>query len=320
MSITIDNNGEFVGGAPASREDMQKKSDGMMTVAESYVIDSPEMRAYAYADLTAYKRAKKEIEEKRASITAPLTAAHKAVMNLFRSPIERIDAAVSVIEGKLLCYDAAERKKAQAEQERLQAEARKVREKAEAEAKQERDRIAAIELAARQAAELAARQAKEREGAALAEQERLRIVAANAAREGDLEESRAIEELARQKRIQDDEDARIASEKEAEKARALQAELDLAEQVAAAKAHEAAVVTTTTVAAPDTKGSRAPWKGKCTNKMALIKFIANNPAFENLIEVNASALNALAKAQKQAMAVDGCTAYQEHSIAAGRAS
>lgn len=59
------------------------------------------------------------------------------------------------------------------------------------------------------------------------------------------------------------------------------------------------------------------WKvqldGKPDAKMRLIKFIAANPAFEHLLEVNQSSANALAKALKTTMNVPGLVAFDENA-------
>ena len=93
-----------------------------------------------------------------------------------------------------------------------------------------------------------------------------------------------------------------------------------AEALARAQAAQAALsVTSSTIEVEvSAKGSRAAWKGRCNDKMALVRFIVSNPEYLNLVDVNASALNQLAKAQKDAMRIDGCTAYQDRTIVASR--
>lgn len=64
---------------------------------------------------------------------------------------------------------------------------------------------------------------------------------------------------------------------------------------------------------------RSVWKAECTDKAALIAYIAANPAFLNLVEVNASALNQMAKAMKETMQIPGVRAFEEKTLAASRA-
>jgi len=70
------------------------------------------------------------------------------------------------------------------------------------------------------------------------------------------------------------------------------------------------------IEAPAAQGTfiRKTWKGRCVDKFALIQFIAADQAYVDLVSVDAVALNALAKSQKQNMKVGGCESYQESSI------
>jgi hypothetical protein len=71
---------------------------------------------------------------------------------------------------------------------------------------------------------------------------------------------------------------------------------------------------------PQVSGIRrkpANWKASLENtpgaKMRLIQFVAKNPAFEHLIEVNQASANALAKALKTTMSVPGLVAFDENA-------
>lgn len=64
---------------------------------------------------------------------------------------------------------------------------------------------------------------------------------------------------------------------------------------------------------------RSVWKAEVTDKAALIAFIAANPQFQNLLEVNTSALNQMAKAMKDTMQIAGVRAFEEKTLAASRA-
>jgi hypothetical protein len=120
--------------------------------------------------------------------------------------------------------------------------------------------------------------------------------------------------------------ADAAARKERER---LQAEATALAQQGHAEAAEAvretaAVISAPVVASPAPKvtgiSSRGTWKARVTDKMALIKFIAEHPEFEHLLDANATQLNQLAKAMKEKMKVDGVEAFEEKSIASRRAA
>jgi len=71
-------------------------------------------------------------------------------------------------------------------------------------------------------------------------------------------------------------------------------------------------------AAPKVSGlsTRKNWKARCVDKIALVRFVAANPTFLNLLDVNQSALNQMAKAQKDAMQIGGCEAYPDEVMSA----
>jgi len=318
-SITIDSaTGKFVGDAPVNQIEIMRDATSAVSIAESYVIDSPEMRAAAYSDISAWKKKKTALDEERMKVSRPLLEAQRALNAMFKAPMDRLDEAIRIASVPLLVYDNKVREEAAAE-----------RRKQEAIAEAERKRLADIEAAERRkAAEEAAaaqraideekRKAEEAIAAAAKEDERLRQQAEAAARSGDIEAQREAEELAA-------ENARKAQEA----AFAAQIEVENKQKAAALAAHEAqeranaaalAAATTSaqSVEEADTKGSRATWKGKCTDKMALLKFVVANPAFIHLVVVDEKALNAQAKAMKSAMQIDGCMAYQERTLVASR--
>lgn len=129
--------------------------------------------------------------------------------------------------------------------------------------------------------------------------------------------------------------AREAAEAEA-KAQAEAAALiaagntEKAAEVQAAAAIEAASMTATAevmtapvIAAPVAKvagvSTRSVWKAEVTNKAALVAWVSANPQFLNLLDVNASALNQMAKAMQDTMQIDGVRAFEEKSLASRRA-
>src|SRR5574340_27092 len=68
------------------------------------------------------------------------------------------------------------------------------------------------------------------------------------------------------------------------------------------------------VVASEGNAIRKTWKGRCTDKMAFIKFVAANPAYIHALDINQKVLNDLAKSHQDSFDIPGCEAYQESSI------
>lgn len=111
-----------------------KSAVALLEAAQTYVIDCDEMYECAAADLQAIKALQKTLEEKRFSITKPMDAAKKAVMDLFRVPTNGLEMAESILKKQIDRWlDAKEKariaahreaeKAAAAEKERLASEA-----------------------------------------------------------------------------------------------------------------------------------------------------------------------------------------------------
>lgn len=166
------------------------------------------------------------------------------------------------------------------EQERKAAEARR---KAEEEARLERERIAA--------------EAREAERRAKEEADRIAQEAAAAAASGDQAKAEELKQQAEQ--------TAAAGHAEAE-AIAVAAEMVVAAPVPIA------------TAAPKVAGlsTRQNWKARCTDKMALIRFVAEHPEHQHLLEVNQTGINQLAKAQKDAMRLPGVESYPDAVMSA----
>lgn len=148
---------------------------------------------------------------------------------------------------------------------------------------------------------IAAEERRKAEAAVRAEQERL-------AREAAEREAAAKAEA----------DALLAAGN-AEKAAEVQAQaaIEAASMAATAQVMTAPVVEVS-VAKVSGISQRSVWKAECTDKAALIAFIAANPQFMNLVEVNTSALNQMAKAMKDTMQIPGVRAYEDKTLAASR--
>jgi colicin import membrane protein len=145
------------------------------------------------------------------------------------------------------------------------------------------------------------------------------------------EERRKAEALIRaeQERL-----AKEAAEKEAQAAAEAQRLIEAGDVEKAAEVQAQATIEAASLAAtaqvmtapavqtnvPKASGisTRSVWKAEVVSKSAMIKFIASNPQFEHLLDVNTSAANQLAKALKESMSIPGLKAVEEKTMAASR--
>lgn len=270
--------------------DLDRSAVGMLAIAQKFVIDSPVMYNAAGDELKSISSSIKTIEAQRVAITKPLTDAHKAVMDLFRRPLELREQAVALLKGSMMTYQRAEATKA-AEQQRLVDETARV----------ERERLAAE---ARVQQEESARQAKVASDAAdavsAAEQTRKDAEAA-----GDREAAAAAQALA-------DEETRkqVAAQAASIEAHAMSASIEMT----------AAVTTAPTVIsmAPKVSGISVAktWKARITDKAALLAYIAAHPECLDWVEVKMAPLNGMAKALKNNMKIPGVEAFPEETMSA----
>ena len=108
-------------------EDLELEGTAAVNSAEFLVISDEDGLKRATFEMNAYTKRIKELEKARKTITGPLDASKKAVMNLFRPAIDGYTQAAGIIKHAIGRYVT--------EQERIAAEARA---KAEAIAAQER--------------------------------------------------------------------------------------------------------------------------------------------------------------------------------------
>lgn len=83
------------------------------------VTDDPTFELAA-DELRSIKAKAASLDDRRKSITKPMDDAKKAVMDLFRGPIELLTQAEGILKGKMLTYQQDQRRKA--EEARLRAE------------------------------------------------------------------------------------------------------------------------------------------------------------------------------------------------------
>lgn len=112
------------------------RAQAALSVVEGMTIDSDIMYETAGEELNAIKRRAAELDEQRRKITKPLDDAKKAVMDLFRGPLEMLARAESVLKQKMLDYRNEIARRAAAEQAAREEAARIERERLEREAAQ----------------------------------------------------------------------------------------------------------------------------------------------------------------------------------------
>jgi hypothetical protein len=125
MNIDIDKDGQEL----VSKTEMMIQDLGKINIATADdCVNGAEI-------LKTIKAKKKEIEDKRISITAPMDKAKKLVMDFFRKPIELLDNAEREIKNKILKYQIEQKRIADEKQAELQAiadkQAKKLRKQAE---------------------------------------------------------------------------------------------------------------------------------------------------------------------------------------------
>lgn len=134
----------------AAKEETAAQST--LTVAQSYVIDSPEMAEAAADDLGQIKARLKALDEQRKSITKPLDEAKARIMDLFRKPQQLLDQAERTLKSALITWQEAERQKAEAIRRAQEESARKIREEQERQAREAAEAAVKAEADAKAAA------------------------------------------------------------------------------------------------------------------------------------------------------------------------
>lgn len=109
--------------APSPLPATTPKAEELLTIADDAcngvfvtTIDSPMMYELAGAELVDLQETYKRLEEQRLAITRPMDAAKKLIMDLFRKPLERLDAQIKLLKGSMLTYDQEQKRKAAVQQ------------------------------------------------------------------------------------------------------------------------------------------------------------------------------------------------------------
>ena len=100
----------------------QKKTSDVPALCQKAELTISNQTDYENASviLKDVKSRYKELDEQRKKITKPLDDAKKAVMELFRTPLELLDKAENKIKGLMVSYTTEQERKAKEEQARLQ--------------------------------------------------------------------------------------------------------------------------------------------------------------------------------------------------------
>lgn len=291
---------------------LNKSAETFLVTARSLEIDSPDMYQMAAGELQQIKRKAKDLEEQRVGLVTPLNGVVKKINDMFRAPLEFLSQAEATIKGTMITYDREQERKVAEERRKAEEAAARERARLQAEAAAAAAKVKAEEDRLRAEAEAAERKAQQ----ARDEEARLRREAEEAGRAGD--RARAAELEAKAKAESATAQAADITAAKAESKADSKGEEVRAEELRGQAAMVQAAPVSITSATPKVSGvhGKTKWKGKVTNKMKLIQFVAANPQFVELVDANESAINKMAGALKAAMIVEGVEVYEERQIAA----
>lgn len=256
---------------------LNKSAETMLSNAKAIVIDSQSMFEVAAEELQAVKKKAKELEEQRTGLVSPLNDVVKKINAMFKPPMEFLASAESIIKRAMLTYTDEQDRRRREEEARARA-------KAEEEAARQRAKIAQEQAAAAERARLEQVRLEEERQAALAAGNTVMAEKIAAKAEGAAEAAEAKQD-------------------------------GLAE---AAATIQAAPVVVPLAEAPKAAGisSRGVWKGEVTDKLELVKYIAQNPQFLHLLDASQKEINSLAKALKGNCQVAGLRVWEDKTITA----
>lgn len=118
---------------PEVRE-LAEQTDQLLQIASSYRVTTAAEYTAAGEELKKVKAAAKRLDEIRKSMTKPLDAAKRAIMDFFREPETKLQRAESGIKRAMIAYSEEQERIRREEQRKAEEAARKEREKLEAQA------------------------------------------------------------------------------------------------------------------------------------------------------------------------------------------
>jgi hypothetical protein len=250
---------------------------GALTVAEAYEITTMEDATEASRQMTEFYTTADKLDEFRKAMGEGARKTVEAINNFFRPGVDGNRLAGDIIKKSIASYNAKVREEEERKRRIAEAEARRLREVAEKEA-----------AAARAKAEEEARRARE-------EADRQRLAAAkeqNAAKAAELAAAAAENDIR----------ARQAVDNSIAKSQQLVMEAEAMKPIVApTQAVSGVGMRDHWVAVPDIKQDAPPSEWF----LRLVRFIGQNPAFLNILEINQSAADKLAGSLKEGGHVDG---------------
>lgn len=289
---------------PPDESRIQRRAQSFLAMVNSMSVDTDQDYELAAGELKGIKSAWAGMEADRTSFTGPLNKVLDALNARFQPNLKTLKTAEQIIKDKMLGYTAA--------QERIAAEAKR---KAEAIAQAERDRLAAearaIERAAAEEARRVAEMEAQRAAAAAAESARLAKIAADAAAAGDAEAARLADEAAAKQRKAAAEAEAVAA---AERASAEQA---TALEVAAVQNVAVVIVAPVTTAAPVKVAGVSMAKSfdyEAEDMVRIIKHIAAHPEFASLLMLDSIKTKALVRSLGMNTKIDGLRVFEKKTV------
>lgn len=120
--------------AAPSPETLRRGASAALELVREFQITDAATFEIAADELKAIKAKATALDEQRKAITSPLDAAKKAVMDLFRAPLETLAEAERLLKSSMLGYQQAEAAKAREAQLAAERAAEETRKRIEAEA------------------------------------------------------------------------------------------------------------------------------------------------------------------------------------------
>lgn len=106
---------------------LSRAANVRLSTAQAMSITNDKELELAAAELREIKGAMDRLEERRMAITRPMDAAKKAVMDLFRQPMQALEQAESILKKGIGRYQLEQKRKAEEEQRRQAAAAAELR-------------------------------------------------------------------------------------------------------------------------------------------------------------------------------------------------
>lgn len=150
-----------------SQAALQRGADSALELVNGFEVTDDATYTLAADELVVIKARATKLDEQRKAITKPMDDAKKAVMDLFRGPLDLLAQAESILKSKMLGYQQEQRRKAEElrlaaekaaeeERQRLQAEADKLKAEGRAGEAFVKETVASMVVAAPVAAPIAA--------------------------------------------------------------------------------------------------------------------------------------------------------------------